>query len=62
MRVLIDECVPLDLRHHLPGHSAATVVYMGWSGQKNGDLLALMRMNGFDVLLTVDQGLRHQQD
>jgi hypothetical protein len=62
VRVLIDECAPHELRHHLPGHSAATVTYMKWSGTKNGALLALMTANGFEVLLTVDKGLRYQQN
>ena len=62
MRVLIDECVPHDIRLHLPGHFAATVTYMGWSGKKNGELLALMSSNGFEVLLTVDKNLQHQQN
>jgi hypothetical protein len=34
---------------------------MGWAGKKNGELLAVMSGDGFDVLLTVDQNLRHQQ-
>jgi hypothetical protein len=34
---------------------------MGWSGKKNGELLQLMTGQGFEVLLTVDQNLRHQQ-
>jgi len=29
---------------------------------KNGELLALMAGSGFEVLLTVDQNLRHQQN
>lgn len=62
MRVLLDECVPHILRHHLPGHSAATVAYMGWLGLKNGALLARMLANGFEVLLTVDQNLSYQQN
>jgi hypothetical protein len=62
VRVLLDECVPHVLRHHLPGHTAATVAYMKWQGVKNGALLALMAANGFEVLLTVDQSLRHQQN
>jgi len=32
------------------------------SGKKNGELLALMVSNGFEVLLTVDQNFRHQQN
>ena len=34
----------------------------GWSGKKNGGLLGLMSAAGFEVLLTVDQGIRHQQN
>jgi hypothetical protein len=35
---------------------------MSWSGKKNGELLQLMSAGGFEVLLTVDQNLRHQQN
>ena len=62
MRILIDECVPRRIRNHLPGHDVRTVPEMGWSGKKNGALLALMTGQGFEVLLTVDQSIRHQQN
>ena len=35
---------------------------MGWSGKKNGELLQLMAGQTFDVLLTVDQSIRYQQN
>jgi hypothetical protein len=35
---------------------------MGWSGKKNGELLQLLAGQGFDVLLTVDQSIRYQQN
>ena len=35
---------------------------VGWAGKKNGELLALMAGDGFEVLLTVDQNLRYQQN
>ncbi len=35
---------------------------MGWSGKKNGELLRLMAGQGFEVLLTVDRNLSHQQN
>ncbi len=35
---------------------------MGWSGKKNGELLQLVAPQGFEVLLTVDQSIRHQQN
>ena len=61
MRLLLDECVPARLRRELPGHEARTVQDLGWAGLKNGALLR--RANGqFDALLTVDQGIAHQQN
>lgn len=62
MRVLLDECVPHRLRQELPGHDVHTVAEMGWSGKKNGELLQLMAGQQFEVFLTVDQNIRHQQN
>lgn len=60
MRILLDDCVPTRLRRYLLGHEVRTVVEQGWSGITNGKLLALVQAE-FDVLLTVDANLRHQQ-
>jgi hypothetical protein len=62
MQILLDECVPRRLRRELSGHDVNTVPEMGWSGKKNGELLQLMTGQGFEVLLTVDQSIRHQQN
>ena len=62
MRVLLDECVPKRLGQELIGHTVWTVPQQGWSGKKNGELLALMATAKFEVLLTVDQGIPHQQN
>jgi hypothetical protein len=62
MRILLDECLPRRLKQHLLGHDVRTVPEMGWSGKKNGDLLQLMAGHGFEVFLTADQNLRHQQN
>ncbi len=62
MRILLDECVPRRLRQELPGHDVHTVPEMGWSGKKNGELLRLMAGQSFEVFLTVDQSIRHQQN
>ncbi len=62
MRVLLDECIPRPLRRHLAGHDVRTIPEMGWAGKKNGELLTLMAADGFEVLLTVDQNIRHQQN
>ena len=62
MRVLLDECVPRPLVREFPGHDIRTIQEMGWAGKKNGELLALMASDGFEILLTVDRSLRHQQN
>jgi len=60
MRLLLDECVPRRLKRELAEHDVLTVTENGWSGIKNGELLALAELE-FDVFLTVDQSLSFQQ-
>lgn len=52
MRVLLDECLPLDFRHDLRGHEAHTVQWAGFKGKKNGELLQAAESAGYEVLLT----------
>lgn len=61
MRVLLDECVPRTLKQELDDHEAQTVVEIGWSGIENGALLRRAAAD-FDVLVTVDTNLEHQQN
>ncbi len=61
MKVLLDECVPRKLGRELPEHEVLTVTEQGWSGVKNGKLLALAAPE-FKVFLTVDQSLKYQQN
>jgi predicted nuclease of predicted toxin-antitoxin system len=60
MRVLLDECVPRRIRSELREHAVLTVVEMGWTGIKNGQLLARAALE-FDCFLTVDSNLQFQQ-
>ena len=62
MRLLLDECVPRPLLHHLTGHDVHHVVDMAWSSKRNGELLELMLAQRFEALLTVDQNLPFQQN
>lgn len=62
MQILLDECVPKPLKRELTDYDIRTVVEMGWSGKKNGELLQLMSQAGFTILLTTDQNLRYQQN
>lgn len=61
MRLLLDESVPSRLRRSLTDHSVRTVVEAGWSGIKNGKLLALAATE-FDAFITVDKNLQFQQN
>ncbi len=61
MRLLLDESVPSRFRRSLPNHAVRTVVEMGWSGVKNGKLLALAAKE-FDAFITVDKSLPYQQN
>ncbi len=61
MRVLLDECLPRQLRRDLPGHEVQTVVQMGWSTITNGTLLGFAEEE-FDVFITVDRNMEHQQN
>lgn len=60
MKVLLDECLPRPLAALLTGHAVKTVRQMRWDGKENGELLSLIA-GRFDVFITVDKSLRHQQ-
>ncbi len=51
----------LRLGRALVGHYAVSVAKMGWSGLKNGELLAEAQSQ-FDVLITGDRNLQFQQN
>ena len=61
MRILLDECLDWRLARDLPGHSVKTVQAMGWTGIKNGQLLALAQSQ-LEVLVTGDGNLSFQQN
>ena len=61
MKILLDECLPVDFRRSFKNYDAHTVQWAGLKGTKNGELLRAAELNGYDVFLTVDQGLPHQQ-
>ena len=61
MRILLDESVPSRLGRLLVGHEVISSQRRGWSGVKNGKLLALAASE-FDVLVTADKGIEYQQN
>ena len=60
-KIILDENLPISLRHHLTEFEVVTVQFQGWSGIQNGDLIALID-GRYDVFLTADQNLRYQQN
>jgi len=61
VRILLDENLDWRLGRHLAGHTVASVPLIGWGGLKNGDLLAQAETQ-FDVLVTMDSKMVHQQN
>ena len=62
MKILLDECVPVQVRNALVGHDVSTAPQMGWSGVSNGELLQRAEQKGFDLFIVADKNLRYQQN
>jgi hypothetical protein len=62
MKLLLDECLPRKFKSHLLGHECHTVPEAGWAGKKNGELLSLAEKAGFQIFLTLDQGMEYEQN
>ncbi len=63
MKLLLDECVPRRTKFLFVdgGHECETVRDAGFSGKENGELIALAEKK-FNVLITIDKNIRHQQN
>ncbi len=61
MRILFDQGTPVPLRRALHGHRVTTVYEHGWSTLADGPLLVAAERAGFEVFITTDQQLKHQQ-
>ena len=63
MRLLLDECLPRRTKFLFAeaGYECETVADAGFSGKENGELLALAEKK-FDVFVTIDKNIRHQQN
>lgn len=61
MRVLLDESVHRGVKGLLIGQDVTTVKERGWSSVENGELLR-RASEEFDILVTADQGIPHQQN
>jgi predicted nuclease of predicted toxin-antitoxin system len=62
VKILLDEWLPIDFRHSFPGYETHSAQWAGLKGKKNGELLRTAELAGYDVLVTVDQGIPLQQN
>ena len=62
MKLLLDENLPKKLKQDFQEYDIYTVREKGWNGTSNGILLKLMLEDGFEVLITFDKNLEHQQN
>ncbi len=61
MRVLLDHCVPRSFGPAVAGHHVGTAREEGWDGLANGALLRAAAGKNYDVMITVDRNMQHQQ-
>ncbi len=61
MQILFDHNLPHKLRRHFLPHSVSLTKELAWNRFSNGILLGLAQEE-FDVLLTVDTNIYHQQN
>ena len=62
MRILFDNGTPRGVASSLQGHTVEEVRSHGWDTLRNGELLDAAEAAGFDVFVTTDRNLRHQQN
>ena len=62
MKILFDHNLPRRLREHLPGHEIRTTREMKWEQLRNGALMSVAAAAGFEVFVTIDKQIEHQQN
>jgi hypothetical protein len=60
--ILFDHGTPKGADAALPGHTIHTAQAKGWDTLSNGALLNVAEEAGFELLLTTDRRIRHQQN
>ena len=62
MLIIFDQATPVPIRPYLERHTVRTAAQQGWDKLSNGELLTAAEEAGFDLLLTTDKNMRHQQN
>ncbi len=61
MRILLDECLNVEVNRAFPDVAVQTITDVGWSGLEDGPLLSRVHGN-FDVFITIDKSIEFQQN
>jgi hypothetical protein len=62
MRILFDNGTPKPIARSLTGHEIAYARGIGWHELENGELIQRAEEAGYEVLLSTDKNIRHQQN
>jgi hypothetical protein len=61
MLILLDHSTAAPLRYALKGHVVVEAIERGWERLANGDLLTAAEQAGYEVFVTADKNIQHQQ-
>lgn len=61
-KILFDVGTPDPLKKRLPGHNIDFARERGWEKHGNGELLDLAEAHGYEVFISTDKGIQHQQN
>ena len=62
MLILFDHGTPRGIARYLSEHTVKQARAQGWDRLANGELLTAAENAGFDLLLSTDKNIRHQQN
>lgn len=61
-KILLDHSVPQRLRRYLSDHEVHSAQYLNWEQLENGDLLRAAVENGYQIVITGDLSMKHQNN
>jgi hypothetical protein len=62
VKLLFDHNVDRRFRRHISGHEISTTREMGWETLGNGALLKAAANAGFEVFVSIDKKIEHEQN
>jgi predicted nuclease of predicted toxin-antitoxin system len=62
MLILFDNGTPRGLARFLAGHRVEEARGRGWEELANGELIDVAEQAGFEVIVTTDKNIKHQQN